>query len=107
RRPFWNRDHDVDLIIDVCDGLRPPIVTNAPEGYVEIMQECWHSNPKRRPTAADILSRIESIHISEYTKQYNGSPTISMVTSDISKFLCWCRVLDSAVPSKRSKSHIV
>ncbi|CAI2166935.1 16318_t:CDS:2, partial [Funneliformis geosporum] len=73
RRPFWNRVHDVDLIIDICDGLRPPIVTNAPEGYVELMQECWHSNPKRRPTAADIQSRIMSIWNSEPTKYQNGN----------------------------------
>ena len=34
RRPFWDRSHDTDLIIEICDGLRPPIVTNAPEGYI-------------------------------------------------------------------------
>ncbi|CAI2174959.1 17089_t:CDS:2, partial [Funneliformis geosporum] len=69
RRPFWNRDHDVDLIIDVCDGLRPPIVTDTPEGYVKLMQECWHSNPKRRPTADDIKSRVLSITNSEHISQ--------------------------------------
>ena len=30
RRPFWDQNHDTDLIIKICDGLRPPIVTNAP-----------------------------------------------------------------------------
>src|ERR1700733_2330667 len=35
RRPFWNsRIHDAELIIEICDDLRPPIVTNAPEGYI-------------------------------------------------------------------------
>src|SRR5436305_5751948 len=45
RRPFWNENHDTDLIIKICDGHRPPIVGNAPEGYIELMQECWHSDP--------------------------------------------------------------
>ncbi|RIA98797.1 kinase-like domain-containing protein, partial [Glomus cerebriforme] len=45
RRPFWDRDHDTELIIEICDGLRPPIVTNAPEGYIDLMKECWHSDP--------------------------------------------------------------
>ncbi|GBC24861.2 kinase-like domain-containing protein [Rhizophagus irregularis DAOM 181602=DAOM 197198] len=45
------------LIIEICDGVRPPIVTNAPEGYVELMKECWHSDPNKRPTAND-LSKI-------------------------------------------------
>ncbi|RIA87889.1 kinase-like domain-containing protein [Glomus cerebriforme] len=40
RRPFWNEIHDIELIIEICDGLRPPIVTNAPEGYIELMKEC-------------------------------------------------------------------
>src|SRR5207247_2555284 len=55
RRPFWDKSHDTDLIIEICDGLRPPIVTNAPEGYIELMQKCWHSDPKERPTASDVF----------------------------------------------------
>ncbi|PKB99390.1 kinase-like protein [Rhizophagus irregularis] len=58
RRPFWNRSHDAELIIEICDGLRPPIVTNAPEGYIELMKECWHSDPNKRPIAADIYDRV-------------------------------------------------
>ncbi|RIA98810.1 kinase-like domain-containing protein, partial [Glomus cerebriforme] len=54
RRPFWDRIHDTELIIEVCDGLRPPIITNAPKGYIYLMKECWHSDPNKRPTAFDI-----------------------------------------------------
>ena len=31
RRPFWDQYHDTDLIIRICDGLHPPVVTNAPK----------------------------------------------------------------------------
>ncbi|CAI2189056.1 15412_t:CDS:2, partial [Funneliformis geosporum] len=51
RRPFWDRAHDTELIIDICDGSRPPtgdIV--APEGYIEIMKECWDPYPSKRPS---------------------------------------------------------
>src|SRR5438270_799583 len=51
RRPFWDRNHDTDLIIDIVDGLRPPIVTNAPGGYIELMKECWNPDPEKRSTA--------------------------------------------------------
>jgi hypothetical protein len=61
RRPFWDRNHDIELIIDICDGLRPPIVTNAPKGYIELMKECWHSDSKKRPTATNIEERIRGI----------------------------------------------
>jgi len=58
RRPFWDKDHDAGLIINICDGLRPPIVTNAPESYIKLMQECWDSDPNKRPTATDISKRL-------------------------------------------------
>jgi serine/threonine protein kinase len=65
RRPFWNQKHDTDLIIKISDGLRPPIVTNAPKGYVEIMEECWHSDPKKRPTATSLGNKILDLLIKE------------------------------------------
>ncbi|GES93017.1 kinase-like domain-containing protein [Rhizophagus clarus] len=39
-------------------GLRPPIVTIASEGYIELMQKCWHSDPNERPNANDIWSKF-------------------------------------------------
>ncbi|CAI2177236.1 18417_t:CDS:2 [Funneliformis geosporum] len=54
RRPFWDRAHDTELIIDICDGLRPPTSNiNAPEGYIELMKECWDPDQSKRPTAHD------------------------------------------------------
>ncbi|RIA94224.1 kinase-like domain-containing protein, partial [Glomus cerebriforme] len=58
RRPFWDRNHDTNLIIEICDGLRPPIVTNAPEGYIDLMKECWHSDPEKRPTATVAFNKF-------------------------------------------------
>ena len=66
RRPFWDRNHDIDLIIEICDGLRPPIVTNAPEGYIELMKECWHSDPKKRQSATEINEKIRNMRDKEY-----------------------------------------
>ncbi|RIA84604.1 kinase-like domain-containing protein [Glomus cerebriforme] len=61
RRPFWDRNHDTDLIIEICDGERPPIVTNAPEGYIELMKECWHSDPNKRPNASVIRDKFRKM----------------------------------------------
>jgi serine/threonine protein kinase len=74
RRPFWDRDHDTVLIIKICDGLRPPIVTNAPEGYVELMKECWLSDPKKRPIATVIFEKIDKIY--EKEENYNNRTKI-------------------------------
>ena len=83
RSPFWDRNHDTELIIKICDGLRPPIVTNAPEGYIELMQECWHSDPNKRPTADYLKERIDHMATIEFNYLYNGSATKLVKSSDI------------------------
>jgi len=83
RRPFWDKSHDTDLIIEIVDGLRPPIVTNAPEGYIELMKECWHSDPSKRPTAANIFEKLEKIYNNEptfYPTKIIEAPDIGPVT---------------------------
>jgi serine/threonine protein kinase len=88
RRPFWDRNHDIELIIDISDGLRPPIVTNAPEsyikseGYIELMKECWNSDPDKRPQATDLYNKINKIHMEERYNRYNN-PTKIIHSSDI------------------------
>ncbi|GES76307.1 kinase-like domain-containing protein [Rhizophagus clarus] len=82
RRPFWDRNHDTELILDICDGLRPPIVTNAPEGYIELMKECWHSDPQKRPQADDITNKLSKIDSKEYRNRFNN-PTKIIESSNI------------------------
>jgi hypothetical protein len=84
RRPFWDRNHDTELIIDIFDGLRPPIVTNAPEGYIELMKECWSSDPDKRPTATDLYDKICNIFTNEYALTYDRNiPTKIIHSLDI------------------------
>jgi serine/threonine protein kinase len=78
RRPFWDKCHDSDLIIEICDGLRPPIVANAPRDYIELIQECWHPDPNKRPSASDIL-RSGKLNI--YNE--NKNPTKIINSSDV------------------------
>ncbi|GBB96585.1 hypothetical protein RclHR1_02790008 [Rhizophagus clarus] len=83
RRPFWDRNHDTELIIDICDGLRPPIVTDAPEGYIDLMRECWHSDPDERPSAFDINDRVCAMSKKEFSDSENENPTEIIKSSDI------------------------
>ncbi|POG79957.1 kinase-like domain-containing protein [Rhizophagus irregularis DAOM 181602=DAOM 197198] len=80
RRPFWDRIHDTELIIEICDGLRPPIVTNAPEGYIELMKECWNSDPNKRPKATVLRDKMQEIFNIEGK---NMNPTKIIKSSDI------------------------
>jgi len=78
RSPLWDQIKDINLIIKICDGLRPPIVTNAPKGYIELMKECWNSDPKKRPTAIEFYKEIKKIKIDEWdnTTKIIKSPDI-------------------------------
>ncbi|CAI2186082.1 2717_t:CDS:2, partial [Funneliformis geosporum] len=65
RRPFWNRKYDQKLVEEIIHGLQPPIVTNAPEGYIELMQSCWHSDSNQRPMSIDIIKFIDKTILNE------------------------------------------
>src|SRR6266540_2224219 len=73
RMPFWDQKYDVELIIKICKDFRPPIVTNAPIGYVELMQECWNSDPNKRPTA----NYLSDIFDEKIIPNYNNEIEIS------------------------------
>jgi serine/threonine protein kinase len=109
RRPFWDRDHSTELIIEiVCDSLRPPIVTNAPKGYIELMNQCWRSNPNERPTAAELQENIEGIFFNEpYSKiVIMRSPDIGPIiaTNNPYKSSSLSAVMKSSVSSSKISS---
>ncbi|CAI2188556.1 15347_t:CDS:1, partial [Funneliformis geosporum] len=78
RSPFWDQNFDIDLIIKICDGIRPPIITNAPEGYIKLIQNCWDSDPNKRPNIDEILKLINEIILNE-----EKNPTKIIISPDI------------------------
>jgi len=113
RRPFWDRTHNTDLIIEICDGVRPPIVTNAPDGYIELMQKCWDLDPNKRPTAADIWKKLDNIRLNERSNptEIIKSPNIGPITINNPGAIYSSRLLSdmikSAMTIRSSRSHSV
>jgi hypothetical protein len=81
RRPFWDRNHDIELIIYILDGSRPPIVINATKGYIKLVKECWNSDPDKRPTATDLYDKINKTYDKE--TYYYRNPTKIIHSLDI------------------------
>jgi serine/threonine protein kinase len=105
RRPFWDQNHNTDLIIKICDGLRPPIVTNAPEGYIELMKKCWHSDPEKRPSATEIHDKINKmIHFEVWGRQTEimKSSDIGPITTNNSDAIYKSRPLSGMIQSAMS-----
>jgi hypothetical protein len=70
---FNNVSHDLNLALDICQGLRPRIV-KSPEiyddaevqkqcedlevEYVKLMKRCWDPDPINRPTAEELYENF-------------------------------------------------
>ena len=63
--PFQDQSNDIELIIKICKNFRPPIIKDVPKGYTKLMQECWNSDPNKRPTAIDIHDKLDDIRKAE------------------------------------------
>jgi serine/threonine protein kinase len=58
--PFGKLAHDHHLLIDICRNHLRPTVTNAtPRCWIDLMQQCWDPDPKKRPTALQVLQKNE------------------------------------------------
>jgi hypothetical protein len=77
------------------------MVTNAPEGYIELMEECWQS---KRPTAAtDIFIKIGKMwRDRRITTEVIKSPDIGPVTINNPGAIYKSRPLSSMINSAMS-----
>ncbi|RIA82703.1 kinase-like domain-containing protein [Glomus cerebriforme] len=59
RKPFSNRAHDVHLVLDICNGIRPKLnEPEAPRCYIDLMKMCLDKNPDKRPNVTEIYNQI-------------------------------------------------
>ena len=58
QQPFKDQPHDLDLAIKICSGLRPSFSDNTPGCYIRLAYKCTDADPKKRPTANEILKII-------------------------------------------------
>ncbi|PKK71393.1 hypothetical protein RhiirC2_428026 [Rhizophagus irregularis] len=62
RKPFFNIEHDINLIYQIIDEKRPKrpeITTDAPKCFTNLMKQCWYSDPSKRPSITTIKSTVD------------------------------------------------
>ncbi|KAK9064504.1 hypothetical protein SSX86_015886 [Deinandra increscens subsp. villosa] len=54
--------YDLDNIpADIYKEMRPSIPVNCPRSLVRLMQQCWETNPRKRPEMKDVIIELEEI----------------------------------------------
>src|SRR6266498_2019639 len=107
RMPFWDQNNDPELIIKIYKDFRPPIIKSAPKGYVELMQQCWDSDPNKRPTTVDIhetLINITRVEVENPTKIIKSS-NIGPITNNSNKSRPLSGIIKSVKSMRISESQ--
>lgn len=50
---------DYEIYPHVINGNRPTIPTSCPHGLEKLIKSCWESDPSKRPSAAQIVQKLE------------------------------------------------
>ncbi|AGD92983.1 putative serine/threonine-protein kinase/receptor [Megavirus lba] len=51
----------MQVSLDVLDGTRPQIPNDCPAEYKKLMKKCWDTDPKKRPSAQDIIIKLSGL----------------------------------------------
>src|SRR5439155_13442508 len=83
RPPFDDRAHDPDLILKICEGLRPSAtLPGMPKEYAEMMRKCWDDDPTKRPTIKELFYFAYNFSMKVYKNEYLNDDEITTTTLD-------------------------
>jgi serine/threonine protein kinase len=60
--PFYKKKHDISLVLEICNGIRPEFGKGTPEIYKKLAHRCMNANPDQRPTAKELYDIIKFWH---------------------------------------------
>ncbi|VDP45963.1 unnamed protein product [Soboliphyme baturini] len=70
----WGMTH-AEVLQQLENGYRMPCPNNCPASLYEIMLECWHKDPEKRPTFETLQWRLEDFFASDPTNYKDASVT--------------------------------
>jgi serine/threonine protein kinase len=66
--PFYDREHDLSLALDICNGLRPEFGKGTPEIYKKLAYRCMNADPNQRPNVDELKKTLLIWYYSIYNK---------------------------------------
>lgn len=71
--PYAGKDPVVAALEVVRSGLRPVIAPNVQAEIRELIEQCWHSDPARRPNFQEIVQKLRQLTIKHPIYNYGAS----------------------------------
>ncbi|CAB4443346.1 unnamed protein product [Rhizophagus irregularis] len=68
--PFYNRKHDISLVLEICNGIRPEFGKGTPEIYKKLAYRCMSAIPNQRPTADELCDILDFWYNSNNDDEY-------------------------------------
>jgi serine/threonine protein kinase len=82
--PFRNKDHDIQLVLKICDGLRPEFGKGTPEIFKKLAYKCMNAEPIQRPTANELYDIIKFwFHSSHGNEEYQEKTVLGYKGKEI------------------------
>ncbi len=104
--PFNNIAHDFHLALSICKGEHPKIIKNTPQCYVNLMKQCWDTDPSKRPKASKVKKIINDWILNITKKDINEeSKDIAMEFYKADKVLEQIQTNTSDIISNKSHPH--
>jgi len=60
--PYYDREHDQFLALDICQGLRPQFQIKIPPLLEKLINRCWDADPEQRPSAEELKKILDGWH---------------------------------------------
>ncbi|GBB87807.1 hypothetical protein RclHR1_01430016 [Rhizophagus clarus] len=85
--PFYaeGEKYDLDLAIEILQGLREDPTPDTPEDYIKIYTECWNGEPDKRPTINQVVERLKT-KMNVLTKNYQAKLSSQLTSTDNQNF---------------------
>ncbi|CAI2169693.1 16411_t:CDS:10 [Funneliformis geosporum] len=81
--PFYDREHDYKLSLDICNGLRPEFGKGTPEFYKILAYRCMNANPNQRLTSDELYDILDFCYSStNYYENEIVREIIRMINKD-------------------------
>jgi serine/threonine protein kinase len=76
----YNHD-DFHLATKIMNGMRPEIAPGTPLKYKELMEQCWDTDPEKRPNIEKVRENIREIYLS-YQNTQSESNTNNIIVKE-------------------------